>query len=62
MAKGIKMYLIGEQGSGKTLLAQELKAVLVRYGAARSIVRLEPDDRDRSFIDTDAAMRATRDE
>ena len=33
--------------------------VLVRYGAARSIVRLEPDERDRRFIDTDAAMRGT---
>jgi len=36
--------------------------VLVRYGAARSIVRLEPDERDRSFIDTDAAMRVAREE
>jgi len=31
--------------------------VLVRYGSARSIVRLEPDERDRRFIDTDGAMR-----
>ena len=36
--------------------------VLVRYGAARSVVRLEPDERDRSFIDTDAAMRVPRDQ
>lgn len=31
---------------------------LVRYGAFRSIVRVCPDDHDRRFIDTDAAMRA----
>jgi type IV secretory pathway VirB4 component len=31
---------------------------LVRYGPHRSIVRVEPDDRDRLVIDTDAAMRA----
>ena len=30
---------------------------LVRYGANRSIVKVEPDQRDRQFIDTDAAMR-----
>jgi type IV secretory pathway VirB4 component len=35
--------------------------VLVRYGSARSIVRLEPDERDHRFIDTDAAMRGQRD-
>lgn len=32
--------------------------VLVRYGTNRSIVRIEPDRRDRGFIDTDAAMRS----
>lgn len=31
--------------------------VLVRYGAARSVVRLEPDARDRGHIDTDVVMR-----
>ncbi|HUY16950.1 MAG TPA: DUF87 domain-containing protein [Acidimicrobiales bacterium] len=30
---------------------------LVRYGPYRSIVRVRPDDHDRRFIDTDAAMR-----
>jgi len=30
---------------------------LVRYGVNRSIVKVEPDQRDRTFIDTDAAMR-----
>ena len=30
---------------------------LVRYGPYRSIVRVTPDERDRHFIDTDAAMR-----
>ena len=30
---------------------------LVRYGPHRSIVRVCPDERDRAFIDTDAAMR-----
>jgi type IV secretory pathway VirB4 component len=30
---------------------------LVRYGAHRSIVRVRPDARDASFIDTDGAMR-----
>ena len=33
---------------------------LVRYGEHRSIVRIVPDDRDRLFIDTDAAMRASQ--
>ncbi len=32
---------------------------LVRYGPHRSIVRVRPDEVDRSFIDTDAAMRPT---
>lgn len=32
-------------------------AALVRYGAYRSVVRVIPDERDRRFIDTDAAMR-----
>lgn len=32
-------------------------AALVRYGPHRSIVRVIPDERDRHFIDTDAAMR-----
>ena len=32
-------------------------AALVRYGAYRSIVRVRPDGRDSSFIDTDRAMR-----
>ncbi len=32
-------------------------SALVRYGAARSIVRVRPDARDATFIDTDAAMR-----
>jgi hypothetical protein len=31
---------------------------LVRYGVYRSIVRVRPDDVDRTFIDTDAAMRS----
>jgi len=35
-------------------------AALVRYGSARSLVQLTPDDRDFTFIDTDAAMRETR--
>ena len=33
---------------------------LVRYGEHRSSVRIVPDDRDRLFIDTDAAMRASQ--
>jgi len=33
---------------------------LVRFGEHRSIVRIIPDDRDRGFIDTDAAMRASQ--
>lgn len=32
-------------------------AALVRYGTSRSIVRLRPDHRDATFIDTDQAMR-----
>jgi type IV secretory pathway VirB4 component len=39
-------------------LAALPKAVaLVRYGTHRSIVRVRPDGRDRTFIDTDRAMR-----
>jgi type IV secretory pathway VirB4 component len=30
---------------------------LVRYGSARSVVRIQPDENDRRFIDTDDAMR-----
>lgn len=30
---------------------------LVRYGAYRSVVRVQPDESDRRYIDTDAAMR-----
>ena len=33
---------------------------LVRYGAARSLVRVRPSPRDRGFVDSDAAMRSTR--
>jgi len=33
---------------------------LVRYGTARSLVRLTPDERDVTFIDTDNAMRDRR--
>jgi hypothetical protein len=32
---------------------------LVRFGSHRSIVRVRPDDVDRTFIDTDVAMRLT---
>jgi type IV secretory pathway VirB4 component len=32
-------------------------SALVRYGAYRSVVRVMPDARDLSFVDTDAAMR-----
>jgi type IV secretory pathway VirB4 component len=32
-------------------------AALVRYGRHRSVVRVTPDERDRTFIDTDEAMR-----
>jgi hypothetical protein len=32
---------------------------LVRFGSHRSIVRVRPDDIDRTFIDTDVAMRST---
>ncbi|MDH2903539.1 MAG: DUF87 domain-containing protein [Actinomycetota bacterium] len=33
---------------------------LVRYGAARSLVQLRPDERDVGFVDSDGAMRSTR--
>ncbi len=42
------------------LVALPKGAALVRYGAHRSIVRVTPDRRDVTFIDTDAAMRGTR--
>jgi type IV secretory pathway VirB4 component len=40
------------------LVALPRGVALVRYGAHRSIVRVEPDERDALFIDTDIAMRA----
>jgi type IV secretory pathway VirB4 component len=40
------------------LVALPKGVALVRYGAHRSIVRVEPDERDVLFIDTDVAMRA----
>ena len=42
------------------LVALPKGAALVCYGAHRSIVRVTPDRRDVTFIDTDAAMRGTR--
>ncbi|MDE3064401.1 MAG: DUF87 domain-containing protein [Acidobacteriota bacterium] len=41
------------------LLALPRGTALVRYGAHRSVVRVRPDPRDVTFIDTDAAMRAS---
>jgi type IV secretory pathway VirB4 component len=41
----------------KYLSALPKGAALVRYGAHRSIVRVQPDRRDAAFIDTDHAMR-----
>jgi type IV secretory pathway VirB4 component len=54
-----------EMGEALGLRVEERRAlahlrkgqVLVRYGTARSVVNLEPDERDQVFIDTDAAMR-----
>ncbi len=40
------------------LVALPKGVALVRYGAHRSIVRVEPDERDARLIDTDVAMRA----
>jgi type IV secretory pathway VirB4 component len=40
------------------LVALPKGVALVRYGAHRSIVRVEPDEHDALFIDTDVAMRA----
>jgi hypothetical protein len=40
------------------LVALPKGVALVRYGDHRSIVRVEPDERDVLFIDTDVAMRA----
>jgi hypothetical protein len=50
----------GDQGSAQReryLRALPKGSALVRYGAFRSVVRVTPDARDLSFIDTDAAMR-----
>lgn len=35
-------------------------AALVRYGNARSLVQLTPNERDLTFVDSDAAMRSAR--
>ncbi len=42
------------------LVALPKGVTLVRYGMHRSIVRVVPDHRDTTFIDTDAAMREER--
>ncbi len=41
------------------LVALPKGVALVRYGPFRSVVRVRPDEDDREFVDTDAAMRAT---
>jgi len=43
-----------------TVVGLRRGSVLVRYGAARSVVDLQPDERDVDFIDTDAAMREAK--
>lgn len=49
---------LGLRGREERYLTALPKGVaLVRYGPHRSIVRVRPTDDDRSFIDTDAAMR-----
>ena len=45
---------------GQYLTALPKGVALVRYGEHRSIVRIVPDERDRLFVDTDAAMRASQ--
>ncbi len=40
------------------LVALPKGVALVRYGPYRSVVRVRPDESDRDFVDTDAAMRA----
>lgn len=42
---------------GRALASLGKGTVLVRYGSARSVVAVEPDDADRAIIDTDRAMR-----
>lgn len=44
------------------LVALPKGTALVRYGVHRSIVRVQPDRTDDSFVDTDGAMRAPRGE
>lgn len=44
---------------GQAIVQLQRGEVLVRYGAARSILLLAPDDRDELFIDTDGAMRSS---
>ena len=53
MAVALGLHVREEQ----YLVALPKGAALVRYGAHRSIVRFVPDQRDVTFIDTDAAMR-----
>ena len=43
-----------------TVVGLRRGSVLVRYGVARSVVDLQPDERDVDFIDTDAAMREAK--
>lgn len=52
---------LGLHGREERYLAALPKgAALVRYGPYRSIVRVRPDARDATFIDTDGAMRLER--
>ena len=56
-AREMTLALGLHEREGRYLTAIPKGVALVRYGVHRSIVKVEPDERDRGFIDTDAAMR-----
>jgi type IV secretory pathway VirB4 component len=58
-AKEMALALGLHSREAQYLVALPKGAALVRYGAHRSIVRVLPDSRDLTFIDTDGAMRGT---
>jgi type IV secretory pathway VirB4 component len=58
-AREMALALALHRREERYLAALPKGAALVRYGAHRSIVRIQPDESDRDFIDTDRAMRAS---
>jgi type IV secretory pathway VirB4 component len=59
-ARDMAVALDLRQIEERYLTALPKGVALVRFGEHRSVVQIVPDERDRRFIDTDAAMRASQ--